>query len=261
MDYEFEVPFEDGDEPGTAEITITNLSEQTRRGLQRNHPVIINAGYVGDVGLIFKGAIASMSSVKDGVDWKTTITALEVGENWLTKQVNKTYKEGATRAQVVHDLCGIFGVEVARMELKNGELPYPGGFTCAGKVKDYLRQIVVGDCKSRFLIRNGRIYITDPSSPINSGFLLAAHTGLLAADEDFEDAYIIEDLTSAETWQVKEDSTKLHARTCLLNYQIGSGDVIMIQSKSLNGRFQVVRGNHRGGSSGVWHTDIEVRAI
>lgn len=259
MEFSFDCPFEDSDEPGTCEATITNLSEQTRHSIVRHHPLIINAGYEGDTGLIFKGAITSFSSRLEGTEWVTSMTAIEVEEDWTTKQVNKSYKEDSTAIAIVRDLCNIFGVEVARLELPDKN--YPRGRPCVGLVKNVLREIVTGECKARMLIRHGRLYITDPNSPINMGFLLAPHTGLLACDEDFEDPYILENLTAQKTQTAKEDSTKLKSRTCLLNYQLGPGDVIMVQSKSLNGRFMVARGAHRGSRSGDWQTEIELKPV
>jgi len=260
LEFGFECPFEDSDELGTATITVKNLSEQTRHSIQRNHVVILNAGYEGDVGLIFKGQVAGMSSKHSGTEWETEIFATEVTDEWLSKQVNKTYKRGMSSQDIVRDLCTIFGVEVRKMELAVDKT-YPRGRKCCGKVHEVLRQIVTGDCKSRFLIRHGQITISDPKDPVHMGFLLAPHTGLLAETEEYEDPYVIENLTSKKDIEGKEESTK--GKTCisLLNHAIGPGDAIMVQSRAMMGRFMAVRGMHKGSRSGDWQTHIEVKPI
>jgi hypothetical protein len=256
----FECPFEDSDEPPAATITVTNLSEQTRHSIQRSHVVIINAGYEGETGCIFKGKVAAMESKHSGTEWTTTITALALREEWLYAQINKTYKRGSTSREIIQDLCNIYGAEVARFEPKIDKT-YPRGLRLEGRLQDSLKRVVMNDCESRLLIRNERIYITDPASPINMGFLLSPQTGLLLSDDDEKDAYIIEDKTSGKTPEEKEKSAETVNRTCLLNHQLGAGDVVMVQSKSLNGRYMVVRGAHKGSCDKDWVTELEMKPI
>lgn len=45
LNFTFDIPFEDSDEPPVATITVTNLSETTRAGIKKNDPVVLNAGY------------------------------------------------------------------------------------------------------------------------------------------------------------------------------------------------------------------------
>lgn len=258
--FEFECPFEDSDEPPTATITVTNLSEQTRHGILRDHVVLINAGYQDDIGLIFKGRVAAMHSSHSGTEWRTQLTALALREDYLRKQVNKTYKPDTTAQDIVRDLSNLYGAEVARLELAENKT-YPRGRVCVGKVKDVLREIVCGDCKSRLLTRNEQIYVTDPRDGIHMGLLLAPHTGLLLCDEDEMDPYVIEDRTAAETPAEQDEGEDLKKRTCLLNHNIGPADIVMVQSRSLNGRFMVVRGAHRGSYSGDWTTEVELRPV
>ena len=45
LDFKFSIPFDDSDEPPVATVTVTNLSANTRAGIKKNDPVILNAGY------------------------------------------------------------------------------------------------------------------------------------------------------------------------------------------------------------------------
>lgn len=41
LNFSFEVPFEDSDEPPVATVKVMNLSENTRNGIKKNDPVIL----------------------------------------------------------------------------------------------------------------------------------------------------------------------------------------------------------------------------
>ena len=152
--FDFEVPFEDSDELTTATVNAYNLSANTRNSIKKGDPVIINAGYEGDLGVIFVGQVSGLSHKHSSTEWTTKITATEALDQWLTAQVNKTYTKSIKAKAMVQDLLNIFGIEVGTFELAIDK-EYPRGRVCKGKLKDVLKEIVVSDCKSRFLIRAG----------------------------------------------------------------------------------------------------------
>lgn len=260
MEFSFEVPFEDSDELTTATIEIRNLSANTRNSIQKNHVVIINAGYESDMGVIFVGQVAGMSHKREDTGWTTKITAAEVLEQWITSEINKTYTTDMYADEIVTDLLNVFGVEVGTFDLAVNK-QYPRGKVCSGKTKDVLTNIVTGDCRSRFLIRNGQVIINNPEDGVNKGFLLSPATGLLRSEEDMQITAIETELTSQDSYDQKDEDSALKKRKCFLNYHLGPSDIIMITSASLNGRFQVVRGRHVGSRSGDWYTEVEVSPI
>ena len=179
MNFSFEVPFEDSDEPPVATVKVMNLSENTRAGIKKDDPVILNAGYEGDVGCILVGKVAGLKHKWSNVDWTTTITVQPCADEILGKMINKTYKENTTALVIVQDLLNIFGVEVGKCELSIN-MSYPRGRVCRGNLKQVLTDIVVSECKSRFIIRTtGQVYITKADDGINNGLTLTTATGLL----------------------------------------------------------------------------------
>lgn len=184
MNFSFEVPFEDSDEPPVATVKVMNLSENTRAGIKKDDPVILNAGYEGDVGCILVGKVAGLKHKWSNVDWTTTITVQPCADEILGKMINKTYKENTTALVIVQDLLNIFGVEIGKCEL-SVNTSYPRGRVCRGNLKQVLTDIVVSECKSRFIIRTtGQVYITKADDGINNGLTLTTATGLLRADEE-----------------------------------------------------------------------------
>lgn len=257
LNFSFEIPFEDSDELTTATVNAINLAATTRENIKKGDPIIINAGYEGDVGCLFVGKVAALSHRKDATDWTTKIIATVALDEWLSAQVNKTYKQSIDAKAMLTDLLNIFGLEVGAFELAENKV-YPRGRVCRGKLKDVLREIVVSDCKSRLLIRpTGQIIISKPDTGVNMGYLLNAQTGLLRATDETEVIPIETDLNSQTPSSEKEENLK--TRASLLNYHIGPADIIQIQSRDLNGRFMVVRGRHIGSRSGDWKTEMEVR--
>jgi hypothetical protein len=105
----------------------------------------------------------------------------------------------------------------------------------------------------------GQIVINRPSSGVNGGFLLSKYTGLLEAGEEYEVIPIQTDATSQVPFGDKEE--KIIPRESLLNYNIGPGDIVRIQSRKLNGIFRIVRGRHKGTRDGDWKTQMELREI
>ena len=171
--FEFDVPFKDSDTLGVASITVHNLAEATRKEIVKGTPVILNAGYEGDIGVIFTGKVSRVVDEHSDTEWITKITGVEALEEWLSSEVNKTYAENSTSSSIINDLLTMFGLEVGTMELVEDKT-YSRGRVCKGKVKDVLKEIVTLDCKSRFLIRNGTVIISDPAAGQDMGYELSA---------------------------------------------------------------------------------------
>ena len=240
-------------------ISDSNLSPSTRASLKKGDAVIITAGYKGDVGCIFVGAIADYSHQHENLDIITKITAADCLEEWLGTYVNKTYKAGMYAKDIIDDLLNIFGVEVAMVKLAENK-HYPGCRVCRGKLKDVLTEIACSDCKSRLVIRCGQIIINPPEEGITTGYLLTPQTGLLKSASTSESQNINTKTTATEKTrsQQAEDEGNL-SRDCLLNYHIGVADKIVIRDSQTNGTFMVVSGVHEGTRSGNWKTTVEVK--
>lgn len=258
MNFSFEVPFEDSDEPPVATVKVMNLSENTRAGIKKDDPVILNAGYEGDVGCILVGKAAGLKHKWSNVDWTTTITVQPCADEILGKMINKTYKENTTALVIVQDLLNIFGVEIGKCELSNN-VSYPRGRVCRGNLKQVLTEIVVSECKSRFIIRTtGQVYITKADDGINNGLILTPTNGLLRADEEKVAIAVETQSNSQKTGEARDDDDHV-SRSCLLNYGVATAEVVKIQSSDLNGRFLVSKGKHVGGRTGDWKTSMELK--
>ena len=259
LNFTFEVPFEDSDEPPVATVTVTNLSPNTRASIQKNDPVILNAGYRGNVGCILIGKVVGLKHKQSNVDWTSTLTILPCADEILGSLINKTYKENTKASTIVRDLLNIFGAEVSKCDLSIDKV-YSRGRVCRGILKQVLSEIVVNECKSRFIIRTtGQVYITKAEDGINNGLILNSANGLLRVDEEKVAIPYETDLNSRKTGSARDEDTI--SRSCLLNYSVAAAEVVQIQSGTLNGRYIVVSGKHKGGRTGEWKTSIELKAF
>lgn len=260
MNFSFEIPFEDSDEPPVATVKVINLSANTRAGIKKNDTVILNAGYEGDIGCILVGKVAGLKHKQSNVDWTTTITVQPCADEILGKMINKTYKENTTALVIVKDLLNIFGVEVGKCELSINK-SYPRGRVCRGNLKQVLTEIVVSECKSRFIIRTtGQVYITKAEDGINNGLTLTPSNGLLRADEEKVAIAVETQSNSQKTGEARDDDDHV-SRSCLLNYGVATAEVVKIKSSDLNGKFLVSKGKHVGGRTGDWKTSMELKPM
>lgn len=259
LNFSFKVQFEDRAKVSTAQLDIHNLAPSTRASLKKGDPVILSAGYQGDVGCIFVGAVLDYSHTWDSLDIVTKITAADSMEEWLGAYINKTYKAGMYAADILDDLLNIFGVEVSLVKLAVNKY-YPGCRVCRGKLKDVLTSIVCSDCGSRLVIRCGQVIITPPEEGITSGYLLTPQTGLLKDSSSFETQTInTQTAASTKTRSEQAEESGTVKRSCLLNYHIGVADLITIQDAQTSGTYMVVSGVHEGSRTGNWKTTLEVK--
>lgn len=257
LNFTFEIPFEDSDEPPVATVTVTNLSANTRASIKKNDAVILNAGYEGDMGCILIGKVVGLKHKQSNVDWTTTLTVQPCADEILGSLINKTYAENTNASAIIRDMLNIFGIEVAKCELSIDK-SYPRGRVCRGNLRQVLSEIVVSECKSRFIIRaTGQLYITKADDGINNGLTLTSAMGLLRNNEEQIPIPVEKTSTSQQTSEEKDEDTI--SRSCLLNYRIATAEVVKIQSDDLNGRFLVVKGTHKGGRTGDWKTSMELK--
>ena len=98
----------------TASITVLNLSEDTRRKVFLDNykfmyykGVELRAGYgkeIETLPLIFKGNIQSAFSKRNGVDYETTIDALDGGFAYVNATSNRQFARGTTDRQALKAL-------------------------------------------------------------------------------------------------------------------------------------------------------------
>lgn len=246
LEIDFDISFNDKEEPDVSEVTIYNLSEDSINEIKKQGYCIVNAGYreMGNKACVVSGDIEDVTTDWEGLDKVTKIKVSDGGKEWRKAKLNKTYAEGTKASLIMQDLCSVLGYEVVEIKPKE-DITYKLGKTIKGYCSDSLKKLVK-DTKSKMYINKKRITIRDEKKGNNIGFLLNSETGLVGNPslnkDDSEDKT---DLRESEKEKKKnKEEKKTWKVTCLLNAKIETDSIIKIESKTCNGQFRVVSGKH-----------------
>ncbi|MDU3009551.1 MAG: hypothetical protein E7B42_01150 [Peptoniphilus harei] len=246
LEIDFDIPFNDKEEPDVSEVTIYNLSEDSINEIKKQGYCIVNAGYreMGNKACVVSGDIEDVTTDWEGLDKVAKIKVSDGGKEWRQAKLNKTYAEGTKASLIMQDLCGVLGYEVVEIKPKE-DITYKLGKTIKGYCSDNLKRLVK-DTKSKMYINKKRITIRDEKKGNDIGFLLNTESGLVGNPtlnkDDSEDKT---DLRESEKEKKKnKEEKKTWKVTCLLNAKIETDSIIKIESKTCNGQFRVVSGKH-----------------
>lgn len=245
FDFEFDVEFDDTPTLNHAEILLYNLSNSTINEIEDNMPIIINAGYEGDVGSVFIGAVYDMSTRRNGVDKETTIMAVDASDQRGKLRVNRSYKEGTRASQIITDLCGLSGLSIGALDLPN-DVQYRSGRNVNGEIITLLK-IISKDCDAKFHISKGLAYFTGHDIGEEVGFIFSAETGLIGSPEPFIE----------ENPDKKEEVIKGYNVMALLNHRVQADSIIGVESNIVTGSYRVRKGIHTYNDSEMI-TEMEV---
>lgn len=86
------------------EITLFNLSPESRDFIQKNKNIELVAGYTDNHGLIFKGIIEFVGHQHIGDTWQTKLTARDGAASWRQTGISTTFKKGTPITKVLDKL-------------------------------------------------------------------------------------------------------------------------------------------------------------
>ncbi len=236
-------------EPNTAEISIWNLSEDTRSRIQESVQTIIEAGYVGETSRIFSGDMSFSATTKQGPDAITSFEAAD-GENaYRSARINKSFKGGVTLATLLKEAAKSMGIGLGNVLKKADEGDFRGaleeftnGEVLSGKSSDVLDRLTE-TAGLDWQINDGQIqfFKTDETTE-DTAIRLTMENGLIGSPEFGEKGEIM-------------------ARS-LLQGGLFPGRKIEIISRDVDGFFKIHKATHTGDTHGNdWYTDIEARAL
>lgn len=223
---EFELPFASGVSADVGYVRIYNLSDQTTAQLEENAPVVVQAGYEGDIGTAALGTVEDISTKWEGVDKVTTVLIGDGTDKWLTARVNRTWREGAKASEVASDIIGLLGLSVGKIDLPE-DVTYPRGRAISMPAKEALEGIAE-DCGARLHVTRQAVYLVPPDRHETVGVVLTADTGLLDSPEP-----------------VSDPPGSYRVRT-LLQHRITTDAMVEVRSRTANGEFRVDHGRHKG---------------
>jgi len=165
-------------------ITIYNLSESTRAQIRKDQQeyalfkaVSLAAGYGKDLSTLFIGQVDEAASIRNNVDFSTTIQAHDTGQTPQLADVSVSYKAGTSNRSIILDLIDKlkpYGIQPGAIGDVQGKITK--GAAYSGNAIDILRDLTGGS----FFIDAGRANVIFNNEFIEGGeFLINAESGLL----------------------------------------------------------------------------------
>lgn len=232
--------------PNGCEIAVWNLSPSSRAALAKlaNVPVRLEAGYVGDVGVIFQGDLRSARSRREGTDAVTRVSGGDGEVKIRTARINRTFAAGTPIGTVIGDLGKALGVGEGNLRqftgatLANGSKRLSRALTVRGSVFDEL-ECVTRSCGLQWSIQDSALQLRQAGAPVGDrqGPLLRADSGLIGECE-------VETVAMAEPG-FPAGSAKV-CGACLLRADLIPGVPFRVESEAFTGNLVCTATAHDG---------------
>ncbi len=236
-------------DPNKATITVHNLAERTRKELQKEQPVIVQAGYTNTIQQIFSGDITYISHAREGVDWVTTLQCNDGARQYVSARLSVSFGPGTQFRSLLQTLAEALGVGLGNAQgqftagdFRGGLVEFTKGVVVSGKVSDILDKYVT-TAGFKWSLQDGQLQILKPGQTTTEELVvLTKDSGLIGSPEVGE-----EGIVSAKS---------------LLQGTIRPGRRIRIESLEVDGTFKIERVSHVGDSWGTdWYTELEAKPL
>lgn len=170
--------------PNLARIEIYNPNGDTLSALQSKFSSItFNAGYEGNLRLLFKGQVRNVFQRKIGPDRVVTVFAGDGEQDWQNSIFNKTLTENIAIKQVVQEIAATFqNTTTGTLQGLDKPADKLRGQTLSGSSKDILDQLAE-DYGFQWSIQDGEL-ITVPNQQVLSdeeAVLVNKSTGMIGS--------------------------------------------------------------------------------
>ena len=174
-------------EPNTAEITVWNLSPDSRALIEEQNTasVTLAAGYRDRISLIFAGDLRDVNTVREGPSTRTTIQSGDGEKQNRNARVSRSYAPKTTIKRVIQDLVKQMGLGLGNLSaLGKVEFPragaiYPTGTVVEGNVADELDNIL-RSAGLEYSIQDGNIQIVTRNKALaDEAVVLSPDSGLV----------------------------------------------------------------------------------
>lgn len=248
LDVEVKAKRTTGFENGSAEITIYNANEDTRKRLnKKGDAVIIEAGYEDSgTGVIFSGEVISAYSTHAGTEWVTKLKAT-CGRPVLSRLtdtvITMSYAANARLADVLEELAAGIGVVLHGKE-NIADIRLLNGLYYAGKIQPFMtkmktelaaRQMVLSiDFNHMVILRRG---VPSDYSIVH----LDSESGLLSATPVRSSAEYATALNAKKlkVAVLKSDLRPKVAFSCVLQAKVRPNGLVSIDGKAVKGVYLV----------------------
>lgn len=170
--------------PNLCKLEIINPNSDTLAALQKKFTkVVLNAGYEGNVKLLFKGDVRNVYQSRVGTERSIIVYAGDGERDWQNATFNKTFSSNVTVNSVVDDLLKSFKeVTVGVVEGLPQVADKLRGQTLSGSTKDILDDLAA-EYGFDWNIQDGEVIVNPVESAldVNEAVLISAATGMIGS--------------------------------------------------------------------------------
>lgn len=254
----------------TGRLQISNLSDEHKALLSEDKCVVeLKAGYSDTMGTIFLGGVANPSETLGGADRTLEVELVDGLSNY--DSIGTMSLNGIVTGDVIlSEIQKQMGIESSVVTDRAAGLlataKYAHGYCHVGKWKAAL-QSLMDKAGLRYTLQNGvlQVYFAGEAVSVQA-YTLSAETGLIS---------IPKKITITQTTASKGSSGKVSSLSSatsgesngtpgyeveyLINPAIGINDLVMVESRGLNGVFRVCKQSYTGDNyGGDWKCTAQI---
>lgn len=172
--------------PNEYQVTITNLSKETRKALkQANATMRLYAGYDGESVLLCQGEIIRALTTWQNSDCQTQIDFLDGITILKNGNLTLSFQRGSTVNQVLNEIRRVIRIPLRTKGLDGSEA-FRSGYSYVGKASKALDE-VLRRAEARWSIQNGVLVVSGPSANAgNAIYTISRNTGLIGRIAEIE---------------------------------------------------------------------------
>lgn len=243
--------------PNVARITIFNYAPETRVLLEQRHAHIsLNAGYEGNVGLLFQGEVRNVFASRDRELSTLTVYAGDGQKDWENAAINKTFSESVSVSAAIQEVLGSFQDTPVGYALGLPDTPDKlRGQTLSGPSREIMDQFAE-EYGFEWSIQNGEIVIVPLNEAIDSdeAIVISSETGMIGTPTITE---IGADVTTALDARIIPNAP-IEIRSASAEVAINNLYFRDVKKTDASGFYKVMEVTFRGDSHGnEWTASIK----
>jgi len=170
--------------PNLARITLYNPNQDTLSALEEKYTrIVLNAGYEGNLRLLFKGDVRNVFQTKKGRDRLLTIYSGDGEKSWQNATFNKTLSENLSIKSAIEEVLKTFSdVNIGTLQGLPQVADKIRGQVLSGSSKDIMDNFAE-EYGFSWSIQDGEIIITPEQEPLegDEAVLVTASTGMIGS--------------------------------------------------------------------------------
>lgn len=254
--FQFEIEKTLTKDPNKGTLTIYNLSKTSRDAVsEKGAQVTLEAGYVDDTFIIFKGDVERATSSKQGPTWITKLDLGDSTQRFKKARVNLSFKGPVKASDMLKQVGRALGVDVGNLDQAAGSAvraltQFTNGAVFTGKAEKQFDK-VAKSLGLNWTIQDGALLLLGPDQFIGNTIVqLGPDSGLVGTPEVGE-----------QKGQGGRKSPIIKA-TSLIQPFLNPGNRVNLAAESVQGPHRVQRSVYEGDTRGrPWYVNMELKAL